>query len=1350
MRSLLLIALLLFPFIGKSTDPCGISFSQNYTFRYLSVNNGLSQNSITSIIQDSKGFIWVGTYDGLNRFDGFSIQTKRHIYNNKNSLSDNRVLSLYENKKGQILIGTDGGGINILDPRLDSIKHFDIKQNDVLSNTVQTITTDHAGNIWAGTTKGLAIISNTSGSVPQLFFPADLKNQNIKSLLTDKKGNIWVGTANGLYLFKTETLTNVKTSIAEKPIEKGWISTLFQDQKNNIWIGSARHLYRIGADLKETPYAYTLPETAEVTSLKQDFNGNLWLGSKTDGIFRLKLDRQSNIGRITQYTTERPFCNLAENAANTLFIDRSNTLWVGTYQKGINYTDLSSENFYSFFPLLKNQEGIFGYQGKYVSAIAETTKDLWIGTFNEGLFLYNKCTRQVASYKNEISSPSICSILQGKDGTMWIGGNDGLYKVLKNSAAGRKTIQTIKIGFVARSVCEDNFGNLWIASFTGVHKYDPKSNQFTAVTIANGISSNSVYAVYQDPYSPTIWLGTIGGGLNAIKYDKAGNYQISVYKHQENKFNSISSNHVWAIYRDKRNVLWIGTDAGLNALTLDNTGRISNYKTINTPLLSDQKIMAILEDDAKNLWLSSSQGLFKYNIDNSSTKRYTYQDGLQSNTLNEAAYKNNQGVMYFGGINGLNYFQPKKIKNNPFSTRAAFTEFRVSNKTIRIGDVLDGDIALTTDINYTKKIVLSYKHKDFALAFSSLHYVAPENNKFRYKLEGYDKDWITTDYNQRIAAYSNLDPGHYRFLLTSSNNDEYYPNEVRSIDFEIRPAPWATWWAKTFYFLVFAIAVAFLINYFRTKNKLKNEIFKEKLEKEKVTELNEIKLDFFTTITHEIRTPLNLILSPLQDLLSVSAVYDHFTSMRLKIIHRNSLKLNALINQVLDLRKIASDAEKLVIREGDLVETLLNVKESFDWQANQNNIRFDFQSPRSCKAWFDQDKIEKIVFNLISNAFKYTPSGGRIAVELKIENEQATIKIQDTGIGIHDEEREKIFEMYYQSSTHYNSGTGIGLSLSKKLIEMHGGDIKLETALNSGSKFTITFPIRKDCFKPENIQETNIAKNELAGDAQTQVRDGINFSKKSILIIEDNDDQRAYLKECLLPHFHVLDAANGIDGVEIAQKLLPDIIITDLMMPSLDGTDVCRRIKSSARTSHIPVIVHSINNTSQSVKNALLAGADDFIAKPYDYAMLTLKVNNILKSKNQLVLNIHKQDLSSPSEVNIPSLDKELLSKIVSYVEQNMADNNLSVEKICEHIGMSRMNLHRRLHAIVGKTASEFIREIRIKRAGQLLASGSKRISEVMFEIGISSNAHFNKYFKEMYGMSPKEYIKTSGAVENV
>jgi signal transduction histidine kinase/ligand-binding sensor domain-containing protein/DNA-binding response OmpR family regulator len=1330
---------------------CDVDFIQNYSFKYLSVNNGLSQNSITSIMQDSKGFIWIGTYDGLNRFDGFAIRTKRHVSNNKNSLSDNRILSIHESSKGEILIGTDGGGLNILDPALDQISRINISTQQSQSNVVRSLSTDANDRIWAGSERGLAIISRSwaKNTPVQIFYPQILKNRNIRSLLKDKSGNMWIGTDLGLFVYTPVSTVNWKEENLIKISDLGerMVTSLHQS-KQEMWIGTTTGLFHFkSVKAKTTPFAESLSAMQNltgITGIDADANGNIWISTMNSGLVKLSPDSAGNMKRREQYITQRPFCNIAENAINTVFIDRSNTLWAGTYQKGINYTDLSPKKFYSFYPLMSNEQGVFGYRGRYISTVLETADDVWTGTLNEGLLQYNKCTKKLTAFKTEINSEAICSILETRDKSIWVGGSDGLYKV--ESGPNGKRIRTVKNKFVARSMCEDNFGNIWISTWDGVVKYNPATDEISRIAVKDGLSSNSVYIVYKDPFAPIIWAGTIGGGLNSIEYNEKGASKILVYKHQETDANALSSNHIWCLYRDKANALWVGTDAGLNRLTINAKAQVTGYRTINETPIKDRKIMAILEDDSGNLWLSGSQGLFRYHVTSGTTHQYTYQDGLQSNTLTEAVYKNKDGLLYFGGINGLNYFKPQDKTDKVFPSITAFTDFRIFNKSVRIGEKVDGDLILENDINHTKTITLSHKQRDFSIAFASLHFAASENNKFRYKLEGYDKNWIFTDHTQRVASYSNLAPGNYSFLVSSSDRDDFDPHTTKTINFIIKPAPWATWWAKSLYALILTGILAFFFNYFRTKQRLKNEVFKERLEKQKETELNEIKLNFFTTITHEIRTPLNLILSPLQDLLNVASNYDQFTGMRLKIIHRNSFKLYSLINQILDLRKISSDAEKLVITESDLVPTLLDVKSSFNWLAEQKNIRFDYRSPQFANGWFDKDKIEKVVFNLISNAFKYTPTGGTIGIDLSVQpgSQTAVITISDSGIGINPKEQEKVFEMYYQSTEQYNPGTGIGLSLSKKLIEMHGGQISLNSSPGTGSDFIVTFGIGKDNYDPENVYENEINERESTGNLIVQkVKDTeINLSKKSILIIEDNEDQRAYLKDCLLPHFHVLDAENGAEGVEMAGKYLPDIIITDLMMPTLDGMDVCRKIKSHAKTGHIPVIVHSVKNSSQTIKDALLAGADDFIAKPYDYAMLTLKVNNVLKSTNQLMLNIHKKDIINPAEITIPSLDKELLKKIVAVVEKNISDPNFSVEILCEEIGMSRMNLHRKLHTIIGKTASEFIREIRIKRAGQLLASGSKRISEVMDEVGISSNSHFNKYFKEMHGHSPKQHAK--------
>ncbi|WP_256011718.1 hybrid sensor histidine kinase/response regulator transcription factor [Desertivirga xinjiangensis] len=1354
MNLYIFIPLLVLTLLGRASA-CDVDLAQNYSFNYLSVNNGLSQNSVTSIIQDSRGFIWIGTYDGLNRFDGSSNTIYRHTSHNKFSLSDNRVLCLYESAKGQILIGTDGGGVNILNPADGKILTVDIGGAQLPSNTIQTLSIDADGHVWAGSDKGLAIITESSmgKSKPEITFPASFKGANILSLATDRAGNTWIGTDRGLYMYRKGSGKMIRPERFIKIGQPGdlRITALFTDEHNSVWVAHAKGVYALSII---DPRIITARQDLsgvdlQISAIKADREGNLWISSKTSGLYRIALNSSGSIKGLTQYHTQKEFCNLVDNSINTLFVDRSNTLWVGTYQKGINYTDLSPKNFFSFYPMMSDKTALPGYEGKYISAIAETGDDLWVGTFNEGLYRYNKCTKQLFPYKNALNSKSICSLVETRDKTLWIGTENGLYKVLP--AGSTYKISTVKDAFIARSICEDRFNNLWIGTWGGILIYNRKLNQFKEITVGHGLSSNSVYIVYQDPYAPVIWAGTIGGGLNRISYDNSGNYNITVYKPKPNNVNSLSSNHVWCLHRDRFNSLWVGTDAGLNKLSLDAGSQVKSIQTIDVSPLADRKIMAIMEDKFSNLWLSSSQGLFRFNNGSYHAKLFSYEDGLLSSTLTEAAFNNGKGVFYFGSINGLNYFKPEKITSNAFHAQTGFTGFRLFNRTIKPGEEYNGSVILQNDINYTNKINLSYKQNDFVIEFASLHFAAPENNKFRYKLEGYDKNWIETDFSERIAAYGNLDPGKYRFLISSSNNDGVYSKHIRTLDIEISPAPWATWWAKLIYCLFAIWALYQVIRYFRSRNRLKNELYREKLEKEKVTELNEIKLNFFTNITHEIRTPLNLIISPLKDLLGKAESFDQYTNTRVAIIHRNTLKLYNLINQILDLRKITSDSEKLVIREYDLVYTLLEVKKSFDWMAAQKNIRFDFQSPREWHAWFDKDKIEKVVFNLISNAFKYTPNGGTISVTLTVNGEmtdqEATISVKDTGIGVEQKEEEKIFELYYQSNNHFNSGTGIGLSLAKRLIEMHHGTLRLNRSAESGAEFLVSFPVSKQRFSTETIQEHSKEQDDQMGEAaglhvKAIESPEINLTRKTVLIIEDNEDQRLYLKECLHLHFHLLEAADGAAGFDFASKYQPDLILTDLMMPFSDGIDVCRKVKSHAKTSHIPVIVHSVKNSSETIKAALEAGADDFIPKPYDYSMLALKINNILKSQNQLMVSMYKDEIIKPTEVEVPSLDKELLKKIVNIVEQNLSDPNFSVEKLCDRIGMSRMNLHRKLHAIVGKTASEFIREVRIKRAAQLLSSGSMRISEVMFEVGISSNSHFNKYFKEMYSVSPKEYGK--------
>jgi len=1343
---LLACLLLYFSAIGFAGEVPG--HVTNTFFNYLSVNNGLSQNSVTSILQDKKGFIWIGTYDGLNRYDGFTVTTKRHESANKSSLSDNRVKCLYEDVNGHILIGTQSGELNVYDPVFDKFSHISVNEHDADEKDIRALSNDNAGNVWIGTTDGIVILNKNYQKTHKL-----LPRAFVNVIICDRTGNIWIGTNNGLFFYKAGNDPSTLTQIKE--VDKASVSAICEDKKGNLWLGERNQISCISLEGSSYPYINIARQLynvfpgqpyGEVTGIQQDMNGDLWLSHRLLGLYQFTLDTTSRLVLKKWYATSQPFCNIAENSLSTILVDRSNVLWAGTFQQGVNYANLSIKNFYPFYPLLSNQYSELGYKGKFVTAVCDDGKNIWVGTSTDGLFSYDSQNKTLHNYERVVGNRWISSIFVARNKTMWIGTSEGLYKIVPGGAQPQLVVKSLNI----HGIAEDRFNNIWITTWNGVQIFDPASGKMSNINTQQGLSSKYTFLVYADPVYPVMWVTTLGSGLNRIRYDGNGKYTISSEHHKENETGSLTSNYIWSIYRDSSNMMWLGTDAGLDRVELDAATSVKSIKHIDHNMLEDRKILGILKDDDQHLWLSNSQGLFKYDPVKNEVKRYSHKDGLQSNTLTEAVYRNADGIMYFGGINGLNYFDPKEIKDNPFPTQLALTGFKIFNQPVQAGEELNGHLILEKDINNTDKIVLSYKENNFLLNFASLHFALPENNKFKYKLEGYDDNWIITNAGQRFAAYSNLPAGKYTFLITASNNDGRWNEDYKRITVVIQPAPWATWWAKLIYALLIAGVVYAAVRYFKTRRVLKDQVFKEKLEKEKVTELNEIKLNFFTNITHELRTPLNLILGPSKELLDKADDKDEFSKFRLNIIYNNSQRLFSLINQVLDLRKVSSDSNRLFIANNDIVKTVSEVKNAFNWMAEQKQIQYDFTfNMLSFPAWYDKDKIEKVIFNLLSNAFKYTPEHGSIAIDLTIEsadtpNPVAHITFRDSGTGIDPQEIDKIFDMFYQGKKQSNFGSGIGLTLSKKLIEIHHGEMKVESFENKGATFKISFPIGINSYSADEIFET---KHTETKPMMKTTNNKIPVSKKekdkkSILIVEDNEDQLAYIKENVKDMFNVYEATNGKDGLECAKKFVPDIILTDLMMPVMDGIELCQELKGNAKTSHIPILIHSVKSTGEAVKMALEAGANDFVPKPCDYRLLRLKINNILQSGQHLIDNHYKEEITTLPEVQVPDVDAALLKQVIGVIEKNIGDPAFSVEILSREVAMSRMHLHRRLNDIIGKTASELIREIKMKRAAQLLETGSMRIAEVMMEIGISNYNLFNKYFKDVYGVTPKNYKK--------
>ena len=1348
-------------------------------FNYLTVNNGLSQNSITSIIQDSKGLIWIASYDGLNRFDGFTTLVKRHESKSDNSLSENRLLCLAERRDGKIWIGTDGGGVNVYNSNTEKFLRYTVEQGNIPSNTVVCLIADSVGNMWIGTERGLAkatVLENDG-----IVFKTVGNFGSVTKLLCDKQGNIWIASIRGLYVipFDDEEEQPVKINSSNDP----YIISLFCDKDNTIWFSTYSGFFSINKvktiheDLSITnAYTQVFDEPGcVVRTMTEDLDGNLWIGTESSGLFQLKLNDKGDVQEKHIYATHVPFCNISDNRIRELFVDRTNVLWIGFHKKGVNYADICGKKFHLMHELSSPVRNELGYRGRFISSIYQDSKNrLWFADEEEGMFIYHPNDKRMLYLSNFDYSKAVSTVIESRSGDIWLGTTDRLLKIAKQDADKNYYRIQNKLHYTEagniRTLCEDLYGNIWFGSITGsgLYRYNPTTNECILYNEGDGIHSVKLFYLLADHDKPVIWVGTLSGGLIKVTYNEFGKAIETETYNTASGGNALISNHIWHIYADNSNCIWVGTDAGLNRIELDDDRRVKQVTMVDVPLLNGLKIMAITEDAEHNFWLNCSQGLYKYNHGTGEVQIYTHHDGLQSNTFTEASAITSNGAIYVGGINGVNYFHPSEIVKNPYAREAAIVNLRIHEKTIKPGETFGSRQILGKDINSTDELVLDYKSNNFMFEFVGIHYAIPEKNQFRFMLEGFDGGYVHTNSHLRVAAYSNLPAGKYTFKVMASNNDGVWGDAVKQIGITILPPPWKTTWAYLAYFLMATGLVYFVIHYLLTKQRLKNELYIERLEKEKIREVNEMKMGFFTNITHEFRTPLVLILSPLRDLMADAKRQNKHIRLRLQIINRNATRLLSLINQTLDLRKISSDTMRLLITRNNLHNHIENMIESFEVHTVDRRLAIHFRNElQGDEQWYDKYKIDKVLLNILSNAVKHTPPKGSIYIDVYEEKQDgitfATVSIRDTGRGIPAEELTKIFEMFYRARNASIEGTGIGLSYVKSLLNLHKGDIKVESIPDEGTCFTFCFPVDVEAYAGEQISETIdldfnhqsigpfidedfdddillIDEEDSSINADTEEED--KEQRRKILIVEDNVDLRLYIKDCLAQHYNIAEASNGEEGIKMAKREFPDLIITDLMMPVMDGIEFSRTLKADAQTRHIPIFVHSVKSDEIALKEAMDAGAEDFIAKPYNYATLIKKIKNFFRTREQLVARVQAEAMLKPTEPEVPSSDEELIQKISKVIEKNLSNPNFGVEMLADQIGMSRMQLHRRIVSFTGLQPSALIRDFRLQRAAQLLKSGEKRISEVMWETGFNNHSRFNNYFKMKYGVGVKDYQK--------
>ncbi|MFC2126862.1 two-component regulator propeller domain-containing protein [Bacteroidota bacterium] len=1322
----------------------------NLSFKKFTTKNGLSQSSVIAIIQDSKGYLWFGTRDGLNKFDGISFIKFRHNSEDKNSLSHSWVTCIFEDKDANIWVGTKNG-LNLFNPKKNNFTQIKThsKGISVSDNEIWDINQTNNNRIMVSSKNGLTDINYKKN------FSTYIKNNptntnspshnNTRCFLNTNDGYLWICTikkvdrihlaTNTWEHYNYPLNTNKAAHITNSPV-------LFKDNRGTIWLGYENGIAFLPPNkttFEDFLFKGEKKITTGVRSIAEDLENNLWIGTYT-GLEILNTKQQ--IFKRFIHDNNNPK-SLSQNSIYKIIRDSRGDMWIGTWAGGINYFDHSYDNFKQISSGATSN--MLNY--KVVSSIISTSNNnLWIGTEGGGLNFLNKKTELFTYYKhnpkdpNSISSNNIKSMILDKNENLWIGTHDGGLNFLNTHKKpyvfekfNREQHDSIDLKkYRILSLLEDVRRNIWIGTErNGLLIYNTKSKKFKTIDS----SINAAYAIKQSQNSEIIF---VAGPNNLLK--------ININTKQIEHLNIIKSDgyipKTNCVFEEKDKTIWIGTE-GQGLFEYNPVSKKSKKYGIAEGLLNEV-IYTILPDNNNNIWVSTNNGISRLNLLTKKIKNYDESDGLQGNEFNYgAAHKNKKGILLFGGTNGLNYFNPKSIVENNFVPNVNITAVKVNNK------------PYLNNVDETSEIKLKYNQNDFSIGFNALSYSQSNKNKYAYQLIGFDENWNYIE-NKKEANYTNLDSGSYTFTIKAANNDGLWNNEEKKLNIIILPAPWKTWWAYSLYIMIFSLLVYYIRSFAITRIKEKNELKQEKLDKEKLEEVNQMKLKLFTNISHDFRTPLTLIIGPLQRMMKEKKG-NSFIQDQHKIMNRNANMLLDLINQILDFRKSESGKLVLYASKGDLISFVKSIKSAFDDLANHKNVEYFFESNlKSLDVWFDKIKMKKIIFNLLSNAFKYNQHNSKISIKItNIETSFVIIEITNFGEVIPDESINHVFDRFYRFDQEgVQSGTGIGLALTKSLVELHKGEISVTSSIEKGTCFKVTIPLGSaHLSENEKITENQEFSEEIDSTQPFYLEKDINASESkeketqekenlvpTILIVEDNEDVRHFVKGIFIKKYTVLEAENGKTAVDIAHKKQIDLIISDVMMPEMNGFELCEHIKTNITTSHIPVILLTAKTAEAHQKTGYTIGADAYITKPFDDTILEVRVDNLLKTRKSLISKFKKDIILEPKELTFTSADEQFLEKAIKIIEENISNHEFNVNYFTNKMNMSRSVLYRKLKAITDQSITEFIRTIKLKKAGQLIAKTQMNISEIAYEVGFNDLKYFRKCFKVLFHVLPSEY----------
>jgi signal transduction histidine kinase/ligand-binding sensor domain-containing protein/DNA-binding response OmpR family regulator len=1345
------------------------SQSKKYQFGRINMNNGLSHHNINGIIQDSVGFLWFATASGLNRYDGYSMKVFRNVPGDTNSLATDEIIKIFRGPEEKLWLMTHTGNMAFNPKTENFIRNTDqlLRKYSIADGVITYLKKDKFGRFWfVHYNQGIFCYDPSNAKTTHLTSDennsSSISTQQISSLAEDKNGNIWVAHQNGTIEKVDHNSFNViyrNESIKDPYGSELSDYRLFIDLDDDIWIYNRRNFGCFYFDISSNKMARFTTSSKElklnsniVSYIIQGNDSLIWIGTENGGI---NLVNKKDFSIRYLMNDEADVKSLVENTVQSIYKDQHGIIWIGSQKGGVSYYHQNIFRFEVYKHEIGRPETL---PFNDINALEEDRLgNIWIGTNGGGLIYFDRKKNTFKQYLNKAGDPNsisnnyVISLLLDHEDALWVGTYYGGLNRLK----GNKNTRYLNDPLNPKSIGENNIwdiyedadNNLWIGTLRGgLDVFHRDKNEFLHYRNGdiNSIHTNYVPVVTQDSMG-NMWVGT-GYGLEVMQKSTG---RFTQYLNTLDSPGRISSYYIQSIYEDSRGWMWVGTIGGLSRFNAATNDFTSFYEQDG---LAHNSILSITEDGDHNLWMSTPKGISKLSIsiteegEKYSFKNYYESDGLIQGVFHEnVMQKCSTGEIIFGGSGGFNIFNPADIKTDLSAPPILLTDFQISNQSIGVGEAINGKVILPSSISQLEKIVLSPDHSFFSIEFAALNFFHPEKSQYKYLLEGFNDTWISTPADQRRVTFTNLDPGTYTFRVRGTNSDGLWNENEAVLYITILPPFWKSNLALVIYAVLILAALLLGRRLIVARERLKFSIQTERNSAQRIHELDLMKIKFFTNVSHELRTPLTLIITPLERLLKNART--HEDKKQYQLIHRNARRLLNLVNQLLDFKRMESEEFNLNLSEGDIVQFTRDLVWSFSDLSEKKNIHLSFNAGIARQeTFFDTDKIEKIIFNLLSNAFKFTPENGQVIVDLNVITESKgkwlIIKVKDTGIGIPADKKQKIFERFFQNDLPgniVNQGSGIGLSITQEFIKLHGGSIEVESELGKGSTFFVKIPV-VDILSELNLQpvEWDLESDELEA---TQEKQPTGDTKPSLLLVEDNEDFRSYLKDNLKAQYTIIDAANGRQGLEKALSFIPELIVSDIMMPEMDGVELCKRVKEDSRTSHIPVILLTARTAPEQEVEGFQSGANDYITKPFSFEILESRIHNLLNLRSLGHKQFQKHLDIKVSEIEVASVDEKLIQDAVQLVEDNLVNKDFSVEEMSHMLAMSRVHLYKKLHSLTGKTPIEFIRFIRIQRAAQLLTKSNLTVSEIAYQVGFNHPKYFTKYFREVYKMLPSQFM---------